>query len=82
VTGKVHLKEKEIKKKNILMKEYTQEGIGGKEVLLHMEILTKDYWKAVELLQILFPLLLFVGALALYFTGRRKRDDEDENNEE
>ena len=33
-------------------------------------------------MQILFALLLFVGALALYFTGRRKRDDEDENNEE
>ena len=33
-------------------------------------------------MQILFPFLLFVGALVLYFTGRRKRDDEDENNEE
>ncbi len=33
-------------------------------------------------MQILFPFLLFVVALALYFTGRRKRDDEDENNEE
>ena len=33
-------------------------------------------------MQILFPLLLFVGALALYFTGCRKRNDEDENNEE
>lgn len=29
-------------------------------------------------MQILFPLLLFIGALVLYFTGRRKRDDEDD----
>ena len=43
MTGKVHLEEKETRKRNILMKEFIEEETGGKEVLLPMETLTKDY---------------------------------------
>lgn len=33
-------------------------------------------------MQILFALLLFVGVVALYLTGRKKRDNDEENPEE